>query len=61
MSLNPCFGGIWSLRQKRKSQQVYMLSLNPCFGGIWSLSGIINNTRQTRMPVLILVLVGYGL
>ena len=36
LCLNPCFGGIWSLRQERV-MTLEELSLNPCFGGIWSL------------------------
>ena len=34
--LNPCFGGIWSLRT-RQSPITLDNGLNPCFGGIWSL------------------------
>jgi len=52
MCLNPCFGGIWSLR-KMKEMKWYSIvgCLNPCFGGIWSLSavGFANSTLQKSL------------
>ena len=59
-SLNPCFGGIWSLR-KNQHGDGEQICLNPCFGGIWSLRATFEILELEEKDVLILVLVGYGL
>ena len=62
-SLNPCFGGIWSLKGRASARHgaSHQHRLNPCFGGIWSLRVIYCRGRLVSTRVLILVLVGYGL
>ncbi len=59
-SLNPCFNGIWSASFTMKTYGGPPMSLNPCFNGIWSASYFIFITSKHN-PVLILVLMEYGL
>ena len=60
-SLNPCFGGIWSLSITSQAHlRQKSISLNPCFGGIWSLRAL-QLPSDSQWLVWILVLVGYGL
>ncbi len=48
--LNPCFGGIWSLRLSTKMVNKIkdICRLNPCFGGIWSLSSCIFKQKPIK-------------
>ena len=51
-SLNPCFGGIWSLSIIRLvARHQEKKGLNPCFGGIWSLrqKKFIAVPKRTRL------------
>ena len=60
--LNPCFGGIWSLRKLQSAnvpQHVIVLILVLVGYGLWDHAK--ENIRTWAALVLILVLVGYGL
>ena len=59
--LNPCSNGIWSLTPRLSFlDRSVSLGLNPCSNGIWSLTVHFNWGRPSG-PVLILVLMEYGL
>ena len=57
--LNPCCNGIWSQTTQTKSQVVDMHCLNPCCNGIWSQT--VSLMILSALPVLILVVMEYGL
>ena len=58
--LNPCSNGIWSLTQG-DFRQDRVHRLNPCSNGIWSLTRGCAAPCPKSPPVLILVLMEYGL
>ena len=58
--LNPCSNGIWSLTYSSTGANLRALGLNPCSNGIWSLTAPLFGQTQPA-PVLILVLMEYGL
>ena len=52
-SLNPCFSGIWSVRDFQDVEDAsFLVSLNPCFSGIWSVSGELNGMVKIQRPGL---------
>ena len=59
--LNPCSNGIWSLTRGSPSLNNQLVRLNPCSNGIWSLTLGNNHICDAVGPVLILVLMEYGL
>ena len=57
--LNPCCNGIYSMSQRKHSQQqACCLRLNPCCNGIYSMR-IFENTYNNSTIVLILVVMEY--
>ena len=60
--LNPCSNGIWSLAWGKRGRGNHdTSSLNPCSNGIWSLTKNCYTSSKLTSPVLILVLMEYGL
>ena len=57
--LNPCFNGIYSLRELSLRYAVRAIGLNPCFNGIYSLSVRAICIHERKAVVLILVLMEY--
>ena len=51
-SLNPCFGGCWSLTVIITGSQALYSCLNPCFGGCWSLTSVYHQLTSVHRKSL---------
>ena len=61
LCLNPCSIGIWSVTSYYENNKKFLLGLNPCSIGIWSVTKRTIVINLVNDPVLILVLLEYGL